>query len=172
MTATISSVQTNLFAQYQSTQTSFQQDQGAATASVRDRLDLGKSGPLSTEDAINIVTERSLNKLLSVINDARGALGIPEGSTLDISPEATAGRIADFALGFFDTYLEQHSELEGDEARKQFAEFIGGAIGQGIEEARGILGALQALNPDVDNKIGTIADLIQQRLDAFVSGTD
>ncbi|GMV95090.1 MAG: hypothetical protein AMXMBFR82_48680 [Candidatus Hydrogenedentota bacterium] len=172
MAATISSVQTNLFAQYQSTQLSFRQNQESATALVRDSLDLGQSGPLSTEDAINIVTERSLNKLLSVVNEARAELGIPEGSVLDISPEATAGRIADFALGFFDVYREQHSELGENEARQQFAEFIGGAIGQGIEEARGILGALQALNPDVDNKIETIADLIQQRLDAFVSGVE
>jgi len=170
MAATISSVQTNLFAQYQSTKVSTQQSQNSATALVRDKLDLGQSGPLSTEDAINLVTERSLNKLLSVVNEARAELGIPEGTALDISPEATAGRIADFALGFFDAYRERYEDLSDDEARQQFADFIGGAIGQGIEEARGILGALQALNPDVDNTIETIAGLIQQRLDDFVSG--
>jgi hypothetical protein len=170
MTATISSVQTNSNAQYQFSQVSARQSQNSATALVRDKLDLGQSGPLSTKDAINLVTERSINKLLSVVNEARAELGIPEGTAFDISPEATAGRIADFALGFFDAYRERYADLEDDEARQQFANFIGKAIGQGIDEARGILGALQALNPDVDNKIETIADLIQQRLDKFVTG--
>lgn len=170
MTATISSVQTNLNTRYQFTQISDWQSQNPVTALVRDRLDLGQSGPLSTADAIKVVTERSVNKLLSVVNEARAALGIPEGTALDISPEATAGRIADFALGFFDVYRERYADLGDDEARQQFATFIGRAIGQGIEEARGILGALQALNPEVDNKIETIADLIQQRLNDFVAG--
>lgn len=170
MAAAISSVQTNVFAQYQSSQTTFQERQESATSLVRDRLHLGQSGPLSTKDAINIVTERSINKLLAVVNEARAELGIPEGTALDISAEATAGRIADFALGFFESYRERYEGLNDDEARQEFASFIGNAIGQGIEEARGILGALQALNPDVDNKIETIADLIRQRLDDFVSG--
>jgi len=170
MQATISSVQANLYTQYQFTQTSAQQTQNSATALTRDKLDLGQSGPLSTKDAINIVTERSINKLLSVVNQAKADLGIPEGTALDTSPEATAQRITDFALGHFDAYRERYSGLSDEDARKQFAEFIGGAIGQGIEEARGILDALQALNPTVDNSIETISGLIQKNLDDFVSG--
>ncbi|MBX7259437.1 MAG: DUF5610 domain-containing protein [Candidatus Hydrogenedentes bacterium] len=171
MVASVSSVQSSYNIFYQSTKTSSTSSYVQDNTGAADKLDLGQSGPLTTEQAISIVTERSISKLQAVVSDARASLGLSEDSPLDVSPEATANRIADFALNFFDKYLEKHPEVSGDDAKKQFAEFIGGAIGQGIEEARGILGALSALNPDVDNHINSIADLIQKRLDDFVSGT-
>ncbi|MCC6697821.1 MAG: DUF5610 domain-containing protein [Candidatus Hydrogenedentes bacterium] len=171
MVTGISSVQSSYNVYLQATQTYSKQTQGSTTSVLQDTLDLGASGPLSTEEAIGIVTERSLNKLLEVVQQARAELGLPEGGVLDTSPEATAQRITDFALGFFDKYLENNPGLEGEEARKQYAEFIGGAINQGVDEARGILNALSVLNPDVENHITSITDLIQQRLDAFVNGS-
>ncbi len=171
MLSSISSVQSSYNVFYESTKTTSTSVAQKNTSALTDTLDLGQSGPLSTEQAISIVTERSMNKLLAVVSDARTQLGLSENDPLDVSPEATANRIADFALNFFDKYMEQHPEVSGDDSKKQFADFIGGAIGQGIEEARGILGALSALNSDVDNHINSIADLIQKRLDDFVSGT-
>lgn len=171
MVASISSVQSSYNVFYQSTKSTAIASYQPDTAAAADKLDLGQGGPLTAEQAIAIVTERSISKLQAVVSDARASLGLPEDSAVDISPEATANRIADFALNFFDKYLERHPEISGDDAKKQFAEFIGGAIGQGIEEARGILGALSALNPDVDNHINSIAGLIQKRLDDFVSGS-
>ena len=153
----ISSVQSNLSIFLDSTKVSQRKASQQATTGIQDKLDLGQSGPLTMEQAIAIVTERSMSKLRAVVGDARAALGIPEGSALDTSPEATAQRIGDFALNFFDKYQQQHPEVSGDDARKQFADFIGKAIGQGIQEAQGILGALSALNPDVNQKIDSIA---------------
>jgi uncharacterized protein DUF5610 len=134
-----------------------------------DKLDIGHNGGDAAGMATSIVYERAMAKLSSVVDEARAALGIPEGQVLDTSAEATANRIADFALSAFSAYRENHSELTDGEARSQFTEFIGAAINQGVEEARGILGALQALTPDVENKVNTIADIVQQRLDAFAA---
>lgn len=117
---------------------------------------------------MNMVLERAYNKLKGIVDDARSALGIPEGAVLDTSPEATAGRIADFALGFFDKYAKQHGLADDEAGRQQFADFIGGAIGQGIDEARGILSALQVLDGDTSSKIDQTASIIQQRLSDFV----
>lgn len=171
-TSTISATQvTNFYALYQSSsKTSTTTAYDSASQPAQDTLDLGKGEPLSKEQTNTLILERAFNKLRSVVDDARAELGIPEGAELDTSAKATAKRIGDFALNFFDKYLEQHPEVEGDDARKQFAEFIGGAISQGIEEARGILDSLSALNPEVTNKIDTIADLIKKRLENFVSG--
>ena len=172
MTATsITSVQTaNLYASLQTSKVFNSQTGEQASSGILDKLDLGQSGPLSKEQTNSIILERAMNKLRSVVDDARAELGLPEGSSLDTSAEATAQRIGDFALNFFDKYMEKHPEVSGDDARKQFADFIGGAISQGIEEARGILNSLSALNPDVTNKIDSISDLIKKRLDDFVSG--
>lgn len=136
-----------------------------------DTLSLGTSGQVSEQDAVSVVYERALNRLKNVVADAREALGIPEGAELDTSAEATATRIADFALGAFDKWVGNHTDLADDDARQQFANFIGGAIKQGVEEARSILGSLQALSPTIEDKITSIHDIVSQRLDDFVNGT-
>lgn len=170
-TSGVSTHATNYYALYQSsTKVGATKTYETSSQSAQDTLDLGKGEPLSKEQTNALILERAFNKLRSVVDDARAELGIPEGADLDTSAEATAQRIGDFALNFFDKYLENHPEVEGEAARKQFAEFIGGAINQGIEEARGILDALSALDPEITNKIDSIADLIKKRLENFVSG--
>ena len=128
------------------------------------------STPLSSQDSMRVILESAYAKIQGVVDDARAELGIEVGAVIDTSPEATANRIADFALNFFERYQEDHAELEGEESRAAYAEFIGGAINQGIQEARDILGALSAINGQVGTDINSISSLIQDRLDAFVAG--
>jgi len=136
---------------------------------ARDTVSLGTGERISTRQATEIVIERAMEKLRAVVDNAREELGIPEGAVIDTSPEATAGRIADFALGFFPKYAENHGLNDDEEGRKQFADFIGGAIQQGIGEARSILMSLSALNPEIESNISSTWDIIQQRLDDFVA---
>ena len=141
---------------------------GLAVHGPKDTLELGKKNKVSTAQAQNVLLERAYNKLKSVVDQARADLGIPEGAVIDTSPEATADRIVEFALGAFQSYWGSHPELGEEEARGEFAAFIGAAIGQGIDEARGILGALNALNPEVDGNIDKTAAIIEQRLNDFI----
>jgi len=134
-----------------------------------DVVQLGQGRRLDSQQVSNMVVERALAKLGEVVQLAREELGIPTDAVLDTSPEATANRIADFALGFFSKYAENNGLEDTEEGRAQYAAFIGDAINQGIEEARSILGALQALNPDVSAGIDRTAELVQTRLDDFVA---
>ncbi len=145
------------------------QTHGLQRAPGQDIVQFGGKG-LSNDESMQIIFERAMDKLRGVVDAARAELGIPEGATIDTSPEATAGRIVDFALGNFGHFYDNHPELGEDEARAQFAEFIGGAINQGIQEASGILAALNALNPDVESMIETISSIINERLAAFAQG--
>lgn len=138
------------------------------TTKTGDVLQLGASS-ISLFESSNIVLERAFEQLRAVVSDARAELGIPEDTTLDLSPEATAGRIADFALGFFGNFLDNHPELDGDGARAAFVDLIGPAIEQGISEARGILGALSALSGETTGLIDSISSIVQERLDAFLA---
>jgi hypothetical protein len=131
-----------------------------------DTVAFGQSS-ITIEQSYGIVTERAFEQLRAVVDEARAELGLPEDAVLDTSPEATAERILEFALGQFGRFQENHEELGEDEARQQFVDLIGGAIGQGISEAREILGALSALTPEVDSGISTIESIIEQRLQAF-----
>ena len=145
------------------------QAHGLQRAHGRDIVQFGGQG-LSNDESMQIIFERAMDKLRGVVDAARAELGVPEGATLDTSPEATAGRIVDFALGNFGHFYDNHPELSEEEARVQFADFIGGAINQGIQEASGILAALNALNPDVESMIETISGIINERLAAFAQG--
>ena len=143
--------------------------QSLSVSAKHDSVKFGQGAPLSHDQSMGVVLERAMEKLRGVVDDARAELGIPEGALLDTSPEATANRIADFALGAFDAFHRNHEELGEDEARQQFADFIGGAIQQGISEARDILTALSSLSDDVNNDIDATFEFIQARLDDFVA---
>lgn len=141
--------------------------QSLNTSALKDSVQFGQGGPLSMQESMNLVLDRAMEKLRGVVSDAKEALGIEEGAALDTSPEATANRIADFALGAFDAWWQNHEELNEEDAKKQFADFIGGAIQQGISEARDILTALSSLSKDVDNNIDSTWEIIQGRLNDF-----
>ena len=143
--------------------------QDMEVSSSKDILDIGKGKSLSADQSMWIVVERAMDKLRSVVSDARAALGLSENEPIDTSPEATAGRIADFALGAFDRWSKNHSGLSDEDALKQFADFIGGAIQQGISEARGILAALNSLSSDVNDNIDKTWSIIQNRLNDFAA---
>lgn len=142
--------------------------QDVHTVQRQDILNLSRGKGISASDTLGLVREKAYEKLRGVVDDARKALGIPEGAVIDTSPDATAGRIVNFALGFFSKYAENNGLANDEAGRKQFADFIGAAIGQGIQEARDILSGLQVLDPETDNLIENTASIIQQRLDDFV----
>ena len=143
----------------------------SATTTSIDIVQFGAGG-VSNSEALNVILERAFAKLQEVVTQARTELGLPEDAVVDTSPEATADRILEFALSQFDAYHENHPELSEDEARQQFADFIGGAIEQGIQEASDILTALSALTPEVDSLIETIRSIIQEGLAAFAQGEE
>jgi hypothetical protein len=127
------------------------------------------SAKISFSQSQSIVLDRAFEQLRGVVDEARTALGIPEGQEVDTSADATANRIADFALNFFSQYAENNGLEDNEEGRAQFADFIGGAITQGIDEARGILNALSALDPEIATGIDDTASIIQGRLNDFVT---
>ena len=143
---------------------------GTSTSPMEDRLDLGRGEPISQNQALTVVYDKAMEKLRLVVDDAREALGISQNTILDTSPEATANRIADFALGAYGGWRERHYELAEDEARQQFVNFIGGAVNQGFEEARGILSALNVLSGETENNVNTMYELVQKRFEDFLGG--
>ncbi len=170
MTASIQSI-TTIQAQYAETtqkQTIIPRD--LRIDGPKDLLELGKTGDVTNDQAMQVVLNRAMDKLRSVVSDAKSALGISEDTVIDTSPEATGGRIADFAIGAFSSWLKNHQGLADEDARTQFADFIGGAVQQGITEARGILSSLNALNGDVSSNIDKTWEVVQNRLNDFVAG--
>lgn len=76
------------------------------------------------------------------------------------SPEKTAGRILDFALSH---YAPEGEDTEG--ARQEFADYIGGLVQKGFDEAQKILGELEE---SIQKGIDTTHELVFKGLDDFV----
>ncbi len=121
----------------------------------------------STQNLYNGFSQKDLQNLESLVESAKADLGVSPNTSFDVAPEATANRIVDFALLAFSQFQENHEDLSEEDVRTEFVEFIGKAIGKGVEEARDILTGLNALTEEVDTDITTTVDIINERLQQF-----
>jgi hypothetical protein len=110
---------------------------------------------------------------LDQINEAvapylgEGALqrGLNEG--VDVSPKATANRIADLSIRMFPAYARQQPDIPIDELRDRFVDVIAGGVERGFSEARSILDGLKVLEGDIATNIDSTFELVMERLNAF-----
>lgn len=132
-----------------------------------DSVEIGRSTRINIEFSMSILQERTQSKIdMALPESQQGTLGGFDPN-MDMSPEATAERIVDFATGFLDAYKMQHSEMSDEEATKNFMELIRGAIDEGFAQAKDIITSLNAMSPELDNTITETYDLVQQGLDNF-----
>ena len=135
-----------------------------------DRLDIGSDG-ITVGSAFKVVTDRVLARIKAAVDEARAVLGVGSGP-FDASPEATADRIFNFAVGFFGAYRSQHPELDGETGRESFVDLVWGAVQQGIREARGILTAIAPIDESVNAGIDKIAQILENRFTQFLERSD
>lgn len=82
---------------------------------------------------------------------------------LDVSPEATADRIARMSTAFFGQYSDKRSDLSVEDALASFVKVIGGGIDKGFSEARNNLGGLNVLEGDIATNIDKTYDLVSRK---------
>lgn len=142
----------------------------------------GKSGAQIAEAIGNATDFESLMNNLEEIGKGMGSQqqeqtkGIPELKNMKpqdflksmqdyFSPEATSGRIVDFATAFFPLSDAFKKGGDTEEARKEFADMMGKAIQKGFDQALGTLGAVPKDTMDGINKTH---ELTFKGLDDFV----
>ncbi|WP_407695782.1 DUF5610 domain-containing protein [Shewanella yunxiaonensis] len=86
---------------------------------------------------------------------------------MDYSPEATAGRIVDFATQFFSVYQQQNPDKSAADQLSGFMDVIGSAIDNGFAEAWNILDKLNVLNGDIADGVNATYEYVQKGLTAF-----
>ena len=124
----------------------------------------------SGNESLSLLFKTALEGINDALKDTFGDNAIQEAydSGLDVSPDATAERIVSLSTAFFGSFLEQHPELEVEEALVKFTDIISGGIDQGFAEAREILDGLQVLEGNIASNINKTYDLVQSGLAAFV----
>lgn len=85
----------------------------------------------------------------------------------DMSPEAVAGRIVDFAMGFFDAFAKDNPDMSKEDQVKAFGEMVKGAISQGFNEALSMLGNV---SQEVSDTLTKTRDLIDKKLSSALDG--
>lgn len=139
----------------------------------RDRVDIGRNGKVTMQQAVMIITERSMEHVRQGIGESREALRIPGEKTVDPVPDAAAGRIMVFALEGFEQFQRTElKDMDAAKARQAYAGLLGPAVRRGIAEAETILTALNALNANVRAFISEMSQELEQRIADFVDNGD
>lgn len=113
-------------------------------------------------------TIQGINEALApYLGDDAIARAIEEG--LDVSPEATAGRIVGQSTQMFHAFRERHSDLSHEQAVDKFVDVISGGIEQGFAEARGILEGLKVLQGEIAENIDLTYELVKDGVASFMT---
>jgi hypothetical protein len=120
-------------------------------------------------EPLSLVYKTAIDAINEELKDDFGDNSIQKGyqQGLDVSPEATAGRIVSFSTGLFSLYQKQHPELDELQQVEKFIDIIGGGINTGFTEAKDILDGLGVLEGEIAENIDKTYDLVQQGLQDF-----
>jgi len=121
------------------------------------------------DQPMGLVLKAALEGVNEALKEAMGDNAIQNSyeAGVDVSPEATAGRIVSLSTAFFGAYQAQNPEMGEEEALSSFMGIIGGGIDKGFKEARDILGGLDVLEGDIATNIDKTYALVQDGLKSF-----
>ncbi len=122
------------------------------------------------DQPLSLVLKAALEGINEALKETMGDNAIQKGydAGLDVTPEATAGRIVSLSTAFFGKYQEMHPDMGQEEALTKFTDIISGGIDKGFAEARDILDGLGVLEGDIATNIDKTYTLVQDGLKSFV----
>jgi len=164
------------------TKTESAQQSGAATSRIESKqtlnaaiLQANHDVSISSKNApLTLIYKTAIDAINKELETDYGENSIQQGyeNGLDVSPEATAGRILSFSTGLFSLYQDQHPEMGEQEQVESFVDIIGGGIETGFSEAKEILEGLGVMEGKIADDISTTYDLVLQGLEAFKAQFD
>lgn len=122
------------------------------------------------DQPLSLVLKTALEGINEALKETMGDNAIQKSydAGLDVTPEATAGRIVSLSTAFFGKYQDMHSDMSQEEALTSFTDIISGGIDKGFAEARDILDGLGVLEGDIAANIDRTYSLVQDGLKSFV----
>ena len=88
-------------------------------------------------------------------------------SGTDTSPQATAGRIVEFAVSFYAAYQGNQQDEERTAQLQGFVELIKGAVEEGFAGAREVLSGFAELSEGIQEDIDQTFELTMKGIDRF-----
>lgn len=137
----------------------------ASGSGSADQVDISLTGNMTVQTANGILEDSVVERISRAFQDAGVDLTIDDGESN--TPEATAGRIVNFATSFLDAFKENHA-AEAPKAQIQgFMSLIRDAITEGFQNARGFLDGIAKLSETVDENISKTFEVTNTLLDEF-----
>jgi len=133
----------------------------AVTLTVNRRIDYSY-----TQRVLTDTMEDKLNTALEEAGlDIRAEDLLQEGT--EVTPEATAARITEFAVSFYDAYKQNNADDEAEMQLDGFVELIKGAVEEGFEDSREILEGIARVPERITQDIDRTLELTMEGIDAF-----
>lgn len=126
----------------------------------------GKQGD---DKAMNILYSEIMGKINSELGTKDAVTAEKMAGQADDywSPENTAGRIVDGALGFFEIFKKQNTKMPEAEQVEKFLTIITKSIDKGFGEAVKVLDGLKVFDGSIKNNAEATRSIITDKLDAF-----
>ena len=121
------------------------------------------------DEPLALVLSSAIERINEVLAPTLGNNAIQKtaSSGLDVSPEATAERIASLSTAFYSAFKAQHPGEDEVRVLTNFIQTISSGIETGFGEARDILDGLGVLEGDIASDIDQTFALVQEKLAAF-----
>lgn len=134
-----------------------------------DSVEISLTAGMTTEAANGIAMDSVVEQIDKAIQEAGIDLTIEDAKTssMDLSPEATARRIADYSTGLLDSYTSAHGKDPARARISGFMSLIRGAIEEGFHRARDFMEGITKLSETIDKNIDKTFELTNQYLDEF-----
>lgn len=133
----------------------------AVVLSVNRRIDFEY-----TQRVLSDSVENRLDKALEKAGlDTKAESLLQEG--LDLTPEATAERITQFATSFFGAYQANNPDVEAEQQVNDFTELIKGAVEEGFADAKEILSGIGRIPAQVGEDMDRTLELTMAGIDRF-----
>ncbi len=123
------------------------------------------------DDPLSLVLSSAIERINEFLAPALGENAIQKGvdSGLDITPEATAERIANLSTASYSAFAQQHPDEDQTAVLQNFIDTISSGIEKGFGEARDILEGLDVLEGKIADDIDQTYALVKEKLNAFAA---
>lgn len=122
-----------------------------------------------SDKAMNILYSEIMDKINAELGSEHAVTAEKMASTADDhwSPENTAGRIVEGALGFFETFKKQNAKMPEAELVEKFLSIITKSIDKGYGEAVKVLDSLKVFDGSIKDNAEATRGIIEDKLAAF-----
>ena len=122
-----------------------------------------------SDKAMNILYSEIMDKINAELGSEHAVTAEKMASTADDhwSPENTAGRILEGALGFFETFKKQNAKMPEAEQVEKFLSIITKSIDKGYGEAVKVLDSLKVFDGSIKDNAEATRGIIEDKLAAF-----